>query len=306
MPSFSDWLKASWGDFRRRWPVLLAVAGAGGSAMLVAGLLPFIPAALATLSGVGPAWAVWGAAALVSILAVSWLSAWAQAAILRAALTGDSTGECLSRAWDQTSAFAWVLTLVLLAVAGGYVLFIVPGLVLSTLFFAAPISLILGEARGVRALGLSWARVKPRFGLVAFRLFAATAITAAPGYVPYVGWIAAMFWAPFSFIAVARLELDLRAADPAAVPPDWMGRAVAGLSAVALAGCVAFSVLAARVSFAAIRRFNRPDGLSSLVRPETAQALLNAYAGGASDEQKKKAISDLLAELRSSAASGAP
>src|ERR1035437_4244919 len=65
MPSFADWLRASWGDFRRRWSVLLAVAGTGGAATLAAGFLPFIPAALATLLGVGPAWAVWVSAAVV-------------------------------------------------------------------------------------------------------------------------------------------------------------------------------------------------------------------------------------------------
>ncbi len=44
MPSFAQWLKASWDDFRRRWAVLIAVAGA------------------ASFFGAGPAWAVWGLA----------------------------------------------------------------------------------------------------------------------------------------------------------------------------------------------------------------------------------------------------
>src|SRR5258708_1524726 len=66
MPSITDWLKASWGDFRRRWAVLLAVAGVGGGATMAAGFLPFIPASLATIFGVGPVWVVWGAAAAVS------------------------------------------------------------------------------------------------------------------------------------------------------------------------------------------------------------------------------------------------
>src|ERR1039458_9388266 len=95
MPSFADWLKASWEDFRRRWAVLLAVAGTGGAVTLAAGFLPFLPAALATLFGVGPAWAVWGSAAVVSLSAVLWFSTWAQAAMMRAAMTDETARECL-------------------------------------------------------------------------------------------------------------------------------------------------------------------------------------------------------------------
>jgi hypothetical protein len=298
MPSFADWLKASWEDFRRRWAVLLAVAGASGAATLAAGLLPFVPAALASLLGVRPAWAVWGAAGGVSLAAVMWLSTWAQAAVTRAALTDETTRECLSLAWGQTSAFAWVLSLALLAVAGGYLLLIVPGVILSVMLFAAPFSSISGEAQGVRALGLSWARVKPRFGAVALRLFAAAAITAAPGWIPFVGWIVMLFWAPFGFIAMARLDKDLRAAAPDAAAPGWMGTALAGFFVVVVVGTAAASFVALRVATAAVREFDRPGGLASRVRPETTQALLDALSGRATDDQKKKAYADLLSELR--------
>lgn len=305
MPSFGDWLKASWGDFRRRWAVLLAVAGAGGGATLAAGFLPFIPASLATLFGVGPAWAVWGSAAAVSIAAILWLSTWAQAAMMRAALTGETTRECLTLAWGQTEAFAWVLTLALVAVAGGYLLFIIPGLVLSVMLFAAPFCQISGEAQGARALGLSWARVKPHFWEVALRLFAATALTAAPGWIPYVGWIVMLFWAPFSFIAMARLDKDLRAAEPDAAAPGWMGAAIGGLSAVFIIAMAASSFVAVRLGTAAVRDFNAPGGLAERVRPETAQAVVDAYASQASDERKKKALDDLFAEIRSPGAAPA-
>jgi hypothetical protein len=298
MPSFADWLKASWADFRRRWAVLLAVAGVGGGATLAAGFIPFIPAALAALFGIGPAWAVWGSAVVVSLTAVLWLSTWAQAALMRAALTDETPRECLALSWSQTGAFAWVLSLALLAVVGGYFLFIIPGLILSVMLFAAPFCQISGEAEGARALGLSWARVRPHFGAVALRLFAATAITAAPGWIPYVGWIVMLFWAPFSIIAMARLDKDLRAAEPEATAPGWMGAAISGLFAVVAIGTVAASFVALRVVTAAVRDFNRPGGLASRVRPETTQALMSAFAGQAGDDEKRKLYGELLAELR--------
>ena len=298
MPSFAEWLKASWKDFRRRWGVLLAVAGAGGAATLVAGCVPFIPAALATAFGVGPAWAVWGAAVVVSLTAILWLSTWAQAALMRAALTEEPLRACLTLAWSQTAAFAWVLSLALLAVVGGYFLLIVPGLILSVMLFAAPFCQISGEAEGAAALGLSWARVKPHFWTVAGRLLAATLITAAPGWLPYVGWLVMMFWAPFSFIAMARLDKDLRAAEPQATSPAWMGTAMAGLTAVVLIGTVAAAFAAVRLTTDAMREFNAPGGLASRIRPETAQALTDAYSGQATQEQKSKALADLVGELR--------
>lgn len=298
MPSFSDWLRGSWADYRRRWAVLLAAAGVGGAASLAAGFAPFVPAALATAFGAGPAWAVWGSASLASILLILWLTTWTQAAMLRAALTEETAGACLSRSWGQTAPFAWVLTLVLLAVVGGWFLLVVPGLLLSVLLFAAPFSAIRGEADGARALGLSWARVRPHFGTVAGRMFAAAVLTAAPGWIPYVGWTIMMFWAPFSFVALARLDRDLRAAEPAPAAPAWMGGAVAGLSVVFAAGTTLSVLLAARAVRESIRTFNEPGGLASRVKPETAQALLDAFSGQASEEQKRKAEMALLAELR--------
>lgn len=306
MPSFSQWLKASWVDFRRRWAVLLAVAGVAGGGTLVAGFLPFVPAALASAFGVGPAWAVWGSAWLVSMAAVLWLSTWAQAALMRAALTDETRSQCLSTAWKQAGPFAWVLSLALLAVVGGYFLLIVPGMILSVMLFAAPFCQISGEAEGARALGLSWARVKPHFGTVSLRLLAATAITAAPGWIPYVGWVIMLFWAPFSFIAMARLDKDLRAAEPEAKAPEWMGGAIAGLTAVVLVGTVVASFLAVRATMAAVRDFNSPGGLASRVSPETARDLLDAFSGRTDEAGKEKAYADLLAELRSPAAALPP
>ena len=306
MPSFADWLRASWGDFRRRWSVLLAVAGASGTAALVGGFLPFVFAGAATVLGVGPAWAVWGATVAVSLTAVLWLSTWAQAAMIRAASTDETTRECLSSAWSRTGAFAWVASLALLAIVGGYFLFIVPGLVLSVMLFGAPFCQMSGEAEGAGALGLSWARVRPHFGAVALRLLAATALTAAPGWIPYVGWIVMLFWAPFSVVAMARLEKDLRAAEPGATAPGWMGGAVAGLALVVAVGTAAASLAAARVATAAVRDFNAPGGLASRVRPETVQALLDAYSAQADDERKNKIYAELFEQFRSSSTARVP
>ena len=294
MPPFGDWLKASWANFRARWAVLFAVAGASGAATMLAVFFPFVPAGLASLFGVGPAWAVWGAATLAAFLAAVWLSTWAQLAVTLAAFTEDASGLCLSRAWALTPAFGWVLTLTLLAVAGGYVLLVIPGLFLSVLFFAAPFIAISGEAGGARALGISWARVRPRFGAVALRMFAAGAITAAPAWIPYIGWLIAMFWWPFGLFALSQLARDLRAADPEPAAPSWMGGALAGLSAVLVLGIFLLSVAMVRSTRAVLKSFGGTDALLARgLDARTGDALIAALSGKATPEQQRAILNFL-------------
>lgn len=297
MPSFADWLKASFADYRRRWAVMLAVAGLTGAAALLGGFLPFLPAGLLSLAGAGNPWVVWGAATLVSLTAVLWLSTWAQAAATRVALTDDPAPACLREGWKATGAFGWALTLVLVAVCGGWVLLVLPGLALSVLLLLAPMAVITGEAEGTRALALSWARVKPRFGTVAGRMLAASLITAAPGWIPYVGWLIAMFWAPFGLFALARLEKDLRAAEPAPAVPDWMGGAVAALSLVLALGLAGAGYAAVKGGQAAARAIMGPGGLAERVHPETAQAYIEALGRG-DEEGANKAYKDIIQQLR--------
>ncbi len=296
VPSFADWLRESWKDYRRRWAVLLAVAGTSGALTLLAGGLPFLPAAVLSLVGVGPVWAVWGGACLVSILAVLWLSTWSQAAVTRAALTEDSVGACLKDGWALTAAFGWVFSLVLLAVGGGGVLLIVPGLLLSVLFVLAPMIVASGEAEGVRALELSWGRVRPRFGLVATRIVAAGLIAAAPGRLPYVGWLVELFWAPIGLVLIARLEKDLRASDPRPQAPRGLGAAVAALSLALVVGTAAAAFAATRLVRAAIASTGGLESFARRVRPETAQAYVEALGRG-DEEGAKKELSQVLAQL---------
>lgn len=297
MPSFSDWLKASWEEYRRRWPVLMGVAGLTGAATLAGGFLPLLPAAVLTLGGFGSPWAVWGAASLAALCAALWLSTWGQAALTRAALSDDPAAACLSRGWALTASFGWVFTLILLAVAGGWYLLILPGILLSVLLFPAPLIVADGEAVGVEALALSWARVRPRFGAVALRLAAAGLIAAAPGWLPYIGWLVAMLWSPIGLVLLARLGRDLRAADPAPERPRWMGAAVAGLSLVFVLGTAAFGWAMAAGARAAMDAMGGPEGLAARVKPESAQAYVEALGRG-DEEGAKKALAEVVAQLK--------
>lgn len=274
LPRVEDWLSASWTDYRRRWLPLMAVLAAGGLVTAFAVLLPVLPAAAAAYSGAVSPWPAWGAAFAFSLLAGLWLSTWAQAAAMLAALRDEGAGEALSEGWRRTPAFAWVLSLVLLAAGGGLVLLIVPGLVLGVLLFFAPYYQMSGEESGLGAVELSYARVRPHFGAVAGRLVLAAAIVWIPSLIPWLGWLIGPLWAPFGLVACARLAADLKDLSPAPERPR-LAAPVAALSAVLVLATAAAAWGATRAAAAMADAF--ASGAVTLPDTETAQSMLADY-----------------------------
>ena len=303
LPSIEDWLSASWGDYRRRWMALMSVIALGGLATATGVLLPLFPAGLAAFFHAGSPWLIWGAASFISLLAGLYLSTWAQAAALRAASRDESASEALRRGWGQTPAFAWVLSLAMAAAGGGFVLFLVPGMILSVLLFFAPFYQISGEDLGMGAVELSFARVKPVFGAVSTRLFLIGLIAWLPSWIPYVGWLIGPLWAPFAFVACARLADDLKASSPAPERPS-LGVAVGALSVVLVAATFVSSWAATRGAMALYDSY--ASGRLELKAPdaETAQAILAVLQGKGSDEDKLRSATYVLS--LSSAAAAAP
>ena len=304
LPSVEDWLSDSWTDFRRRfWPVM-SVLAATGIATVIGVLLPPVPAALAQFFAPSAAWLLWIGAFLVSLVAGLVLSTWGQAAAMIAAGSDAGTSDTLSAAWKRAPGFAWVLTLASLAVGGGLALLVIPGLVLAVLLLPSLFYQLDGETAGLAALELSWARVKPRLGPVAGRLFALTGLLWAPSMIPYVGWLISPLFAPFGLVAAARLAADLKKAEPDPVRPR-LAAPVAALSAVLLvafgAGTFAMfragQVLAARYAAGSLS-LTPPD-------PSTAASLMAVLQGQGTEEDAKRSISYVVS-LSSAAAAPQP
>ena len=281
----------------------MAVIAVGGLATAAGALLPLIPAGLAAAFGVGSPWLIWGTAFLVSLLAGLGLSTWAQAAAVRAASSDEGAGEALRLGWGQTLAFAWVLSLVMLAAGGGFVLLIVPGLILGVLLFFAPFYQIAGEDHGMGAVELSFARVRPMLGPVSARLSLVLLITWLPSWIPYVGWLIGPLWAPFALVAFARLADDLKTLAPAPERPS-LGVAVGALSFVLVVAMLVSSWAATRGALALYNSY--ASGGIELKAPDavTAQALLAVLQGQGSDEDKRRSATYVLS--LSSAAAAAP
>lgn len=305
LPGIKEWLAASWADYRRRWLPLMTVLALGGLATAAAVFLPLLPAGLAAYFGAGSPWAVWGGASMASLLAGLWLSTWTQAAAMRAASSDEGPGAALRRGWRQTPAFAWVLSLVMLAAGGGFVLLIVPGLILSVLMFFAPFYQMSGEDHGMGAVELSVARVRPFLSAVSGRLSLIVLIAWLPSWIPYVGWLIGPLWAPFGLVACARLADDLKTLTPAPARPP-LGAAVGALSFVLVAAMFAASWGATRGARALYESY--ASGRLELKAPdaETAQALLAVLQGHGTDEDRRRSVSYVISLSSSAAAQAAP
>lgn len=301
LPGLEHWLAASWNDFRRRWPALMLVLAAGGLATAAAAALPLLPALAATLAGWGSPWLCWGGAGLVSLTATLLLSTWAQAALMRAAAADEGAGLALSRSWGQLAPFAWVFSLYLLAVGGGLLLLLLPGLLLAAALGPGLYYQLEGEAQGMDALELSWGRFWAAPAGALARLLVAGLVASAPGWIPLLGWLIGPLWAPIGLVACARLAADLKALTPAPPRPRFLRPVVVALSLLLLAAAVASSWGLYRLA-----SFLRDGGLAEIAasfRPpdaETAQALLATVQGSATPEQSRRALEYALSLSSSS------
>ena len=184
---------------------------------------------------------------LASILPASaaaiWCANWALTALFTA-IADDSCGikEALRCAKTVTLAHIWLTMLMGLVIAGGYMLLIVPGVVLTVWFFFAPLILINEDARGMEALLKSKEYVRGRWLGVCWRLIAVWFISVAISCIPVIGQLLAFLFIPFSFVCSFLIYQELRSirADMAFEPTQ---RAKTGIVAVGAVPVLATVVL---------------------------------------------------------------
>ena len=175
-----------------------------------------------------------GAAIIVALLTAVIgviISAVLQAAIMRGAAQG-SIGDPV----DIDASYKWgfarfgsvilISILVGLAVAGGLILFVIPGLIFAVMFSVAIPALVVENLRGTDAMSRSWNLVKGHFwhavGVIILAAIIAgvvsaiiTAVGSAINDNWFISWvfqaIAQIITAPFAAIVSVLLYLDLRA-----------------------------------------------------------------------------------------------
>jgi len=116
----------------------------------------------------------------------------------------------LERGWRRIWAFAWVFTLSGFIVTGGFLLFVLPGVIFSVWFFLAQIVLAAEDERGMRALLKSKAYMQGRFFGVLLRLLLVWVASAVIGMVPVFGAVLSLLFVPFVLIFSWLIYDDLR------------------------------------------------------------------------------------------------
>ena len=169
--------------------------------------------------------------ALVTAVIGVIINAVLQAAIMRGAAQGsigDAVDIDASYKWGfaRFGSVIWISILVGLAVAGGLILFIIPGLIFAVMFSVAIPALVVENLRGTDSMSRSWNLVKGHFWHAVGVVLLALIITAVVGGVIgaiggaissnwFVSWIfqaiAQIITAPFAALVSVLLYLDLRA-----------------------------------------------------------------------------------------------
>ena len=170
-------------------------------------------------------------AAMIGIVIGIIISAVLQAALIRGAAQasiGDPVDIDASYKWGFARFGSVILISILvgLAVLGGLILLIIPGIIFAIMFSVAIPSLVVENRRGTDAMGRSWNLVKGHFWHALGVIFVTAIITGIIGGIIgtigaaisdswFVSWIfqaiAQIFVAPFSALVSVLLYLDLRA-----------------------------------------------------------------------------------------------
>ena len=182
-------------------------------------------------------------AALIGVVIAVIISAVLQAALIRGAAQasiGDAVDIEASYKWGfaRFGSVLLISILVGLAVLGGLILFIIPGLILIVMFAVAIPALVVENRKGTEAMGRSWNLVKGHFWhVVVVILVAAIIAGVVSGIINGIGTAISDNWfvtwvfqaigqiivAPFSALVAVLLYVDLRARSEALTADDSVG-----------------------------------------------------------------------------------
>ena len=123
----------------------------------------------------------------------------------------ESVSSYLLKSFDFLASYAWVSLLAGLAVAGGFILFLFPGILFLVWFIFSEFALVVDGKKGTTALSYSRSLVKGHWWSVFSRLFLVLFISALVSQIPFFGSLINLFiTAPFVTISLYLLYEDLK------------------------------------------------------------------------------------------------
>ncbi len=148
---------------------------------------------------------------LVGIIAGIIAASWGYAAFIFA-VADNSLGikDSLDKGWQRVEAFIWILSILGFIVMGGFLLFIVPGVMFTVWFAFAQFILAGEEEKGMNTLLKSKEYVRGYFWDILLRLFIIWLVSGVIGIVPIIGPILSILFMPFMMIFIYLIYEDLR------------------------------------------------------------------------------------------------
>lgn len=217
-----DLLNKTWEVYKDRLGTLIGIA----IIPIAANFLLFIPLALGGIlagsfsDGMSTVTAVIFSS-LALLLAMAWIVfvvTWPAVALLYA-IKGREEGigfkESFRRAWDKIASYLWVNFLVGLAVLGGLILLIIPGIIFAVWFTLASYVLVAENKKGTSALSRSKELVQGNWwavlGRIAFMGLIGMIAGMVIGWIPIIGPLATnVLLTPFSVVFFYLLYEDLK------------------------------------------------------------------------------------------------
>ena len=150
----------------------------------------------------------------IFFLVAIFLMFWVQVSIIFTIKERDnrlSIKQILLKAWPYLGSFAWISLLTSLAVLGGFILFIIPGIIFSVYFLFSKYVLFFEDKKGNLALIRSAQLVQGNWWAVFGRFLLVGILAGIISYIPLLGSLINMFFTvPFVAIYICLMYEDLK------------------------------------------------------------------------------------------------
>jgi len=209
--TLGELFRDTWGLFKTRFLTLISlyllsvvfiVLAAGmvaGSGFLLVSVLPISKNILM------------GGLIAVGIVVGSIAMSWGMAAFTIATVDDDlGIRDALGMGWERVWRFIWVYSLFGFIVGGGFLLFLIPGVIFLIWFLFSVFVVVAEEERGMGALLKSKEYVRSNWFDVFLRAFVIWLVSVGLSVIPLVGPILSLLFIPFMMLFIRLIYDDLR------------------------------------------------------------------------------------------------
>ena len=164
---------------------------------------------------------------VVAFVVMVFISLWISVSLLIAIKERErevAIKELFSMARHRIASYFWISLLEMLIIFGGFLLFIIPGIIMSIWFSLSLIVFVSEDLKGTKALARSKQLVKGHWWSVFWKFIVFNviimAISITVGLIPFIGGFVSMLLVPFSIIFSFLIYENLKKINPVEYSPN--------------------------------------------------------------------------------------